>query len=152
MAPEQVYDSIRVAIQAVSMRTLETAEDPGHRRRWVNQFARPYDTDENDETDEFVGGITQAMVMMNDPDVNSAIRRATETLLANHGPSSSADSLLEQVSLAVFTRRPTSRESAMFRQHLKRMTRSDGHQTALPQVIEDLLWTYLNSSEFQLIH
>ncbi|MCH2211240.1 MAG: DUF1549 and DUF1553 domain-containing protein [Fuerstiella sp.] len=152
MSPEQVYDSIRVAIRAVSMQTRETAEESDHRRRWINQFARPYDTDENDETNEFVGGITQAMVMMNDADVNSAIRRAIETLLARDDLSSSVDRVLEQVSLAVLTRRPTSRESALFRQYLKRTTRSAGRRTALPQVTEDLLWTYLNSSEFQLIH
>lgn len=151
MAPEQVYDSIRVAIRAVSRQVSEPDGDAGHRREWVNQFVRPYNTDENDEADEFNGSITQAMVMMNGPDVNSAIRQASETLVTHFGQSNSADSVLEQVSLAVLTRHPTESESKVFRQRLLQLGR-DGHEDALVQVTEDMLWAYLNSSEFLLIH
>ncbi len=152
MAPEQVYDSIRVAVRMIADRPVVLDTDSGHRRQWVSQFVRPYNTDENDEADEFIGSITQAMVMMNGPDINSAIRHASETILTNHIRSASVDSVLQHVSLAVLTRRPTVGESRIFRQHLRRLSRADSYQNALPRVIEDMLWAYLNSSEFQLIH
>ena len=152
MAPEELYDSIRVVIRTVSGQPEVPERDSVHRREWVRQTVRSYNTDENDEADEFIGSITQAMVMMNGPDINSAIRRASKILLANLSRSVSGESVLQRVSLAVLTRRPTSGESKVFRQHLRRLSRSGSDQEALLQVTEDMLWAYLNSSEFQLVH
>ena len=152
MAPEQVYDSIRVAIRAVSGRESINGTGAEHRQKWVSQFVRPYNTDENDETNEFNGSVAQAMVMMNGLDINAAIRQAIESSLENTNSNFSTDSVLEQLSLAVLTRSPTSRESAIFRQQLKHVRRATGIHDALPQVTEDMLWAYLNSSEFLLIH
>jgi hypothetical protein len=152
MTPEQVYDSIRVAVRAVSGQKSIADTESDHRQKWVSQFVRPYNTDENDETDEFNGSVAQAMVMMNGLDINAAIQQAIESSLKNTHLDLSINSVLERVSLAVLTRSPTARESAVFHQQLKRVHRATGIHNALPQVTEDMLWAYLNSSEFLLIH
>lgn len=152
MTPEQVYDSIRVAVRAVSGQESIADTESHHRQKWVRQFVRPYNTDENDETNEFNGSVAQAMVMMNGLDINAAIRQAIESSLEDSHSDLSTNRILERVSLAVLTRSPTSRESAVFHQQLKRVRRATGIHKALPQVTEDMLWAYLNSSEFLLIH
>lgn len=152
MTPEQVYDSIRVAVRAMAGHSATVEPMSDHRRQWVSQFARPYHTDENDEADEFNGSVAQAMVMMNGDDINDAIRQAGEAFLGQQTGSPAPERVLRQVSLAVLTRAPTEQETAVFRRHLSRLRRSDGYETALPRVTEDMLWAYLNSSEFLLIH
>lgn len=152
MAPEQVYDSIRVAIRAVGGQATAVEPQSDHRRQWVSQFVRPYNTDENDEANGFNGSVAQAMVMMNGADINTAIRQAGQAFLGSQSQLPPADSVLEQVALAVLTRSPTEGESAVFRRQLRQLRRTADYQQALPQVTEDMLWAYLNSSEFLLIH
>lgn len=152
MTPEQVYDSIRVAVRAVSGQVSIADTESDHRQKWVSQFARPYNTDEHDETNEFNGSVAQAMVMMNGIDINTAIRQAIESSLEDSQSDLSANRILERVSRAVLTRSPTSQEFAIFQQQLRRVRRATGIHTGLTQVTEDMLWAYLNSSEFLLIH
>ena len=152
MSPEQMYDSIRVAIRAVAGQPSPTVDDAEHRRQWVRQFVRPYNTDENDEASEFDGSMAQAMAMMNGPDVNEAVRLASEAVLELDRSTPPVDEVLDRVTLAVLTREPTSGESSVFRRHVKRISRSVGYRQALPQAVEDMMWAYLNSSEFLLIH
>jgi hypothetical protein len=151
MAPEQVYDSVHTAVHELSSRSRRNTLDSGHRQRWVSQFSRPYGTDENDEAVEFNGGITQAMALMNGPDINQAVRQSSLALLQST-VSATPDDILKQVSLAVLSRLPTKGENAVFRRRLRQLSRMFDLQTALPQITEDMTWAYLNSSEFLLIH
>jgi len=151
MAPEQVYDSVHMAVHELSARTPAARLDSEHRQRWVSQFARPYGTDENDESVEFNGGVTQAMALMNGPDLNDAVRQSSTALL-QEAHSTAPDDILKQVSLAVLSRLPTRGENEIFRRRLRQLSRMFGFQTAMPQVTEDMTWAYLNSSEFLLIH
>ncbi len=151
MAPEQVYDSVHMAVHELSARTRRNQLDSEHRQRWVSQFARPYGTDENDEAVEFDGGVTQALALMNGPDINHAVRQSSVALL-QAAESTAPDDILQQVSLAVLSRLPTKGENEIFRRRLRQLSRMFDFQTAMPQITEDMTWAYLNSSEFLLIH
>ena len=151
MAPEQVYDSVRVAVHELSPKTPADLIRPEHRKEWISQFARPYGTDENDESVDFNGSVTQAMAMMNGTDINQAIRQSSMELWQTT-KSRAPDEILQQVALAVLSRLPTKGENEVFRRRIRQFSRMFDLQTALPRSLEDMAWAYLNSSEFLLIH
>jgi len=151
MAPEQVYDSVRTAVHELSRTTVNDSIRSGHRKEWVSQFARPYGTDENDESVDFNGSVTQAMAMMNGSDINQAVRQSSVALF-QATKSKAPDDILRHVSLAVLSRFPTEGENEVFRRRIRQLSRMFDLQTAMPQSTEDMTWAYLNSSEFLLIH
>ncbi|MEZ6061471.1 MAG: DUF1549 domain-containing protein [Planctomycetaceae bacterium] len=163
MTPEQVYRSIRVAIRAAADAsprsiTTESESDAEHRRYWVAQFVRDYETDENDESAEFDGTVAQALVMMNGEEIEKAIREASLLIVSGDSGTNrrtreaSPMEALNRVSLALLTRPPTNDEQRAFRAHLRDMSGSVPAGEALPLAVEDMLWAYLNSSEFMLVH
>lgn len=150
MSPEQVYESVRVAIRSSSGQSL--SYDSGglqHRREWVGQFAQNYDTDENDESVNFEGTISQALVMMNGVEVESAIQMATKAVLTEISPAPAK--ALETVALAILSREPTSAEEKAFRRHQMVLARQMPGPQVFPRAVEDMMWAYLNSSEFVLV-
>lgn len=152
MSPEQVYESVRVAIRSSAEQPLQhTAETLDHRRRWVQQFAEDYETDENDESLNFGGTISQALVMMNGAEVERAVRQAARAIVQAQADRGAPDRVLRRVSLAAVTRLPTEAEQRAFRTHLRQLSRRPSPES-LVQAVEDMLWAYLNSSEFVLIH
>lgn len=151
MSPEQMYDSIRTAIHSVSRQDLNAGTDLPHRRQWISQFARPYDTDENDESTDFDGGVSQAMAVMNGPDITSSISLTVQALLESDGDKSSSD-ILDRICRSVLTRASTSDEQSVFRRHLRQRTAAADRTIAFRSTAEDMMWAWLNSSEFQLVH
>ncbi|MCP4788386.1 MAG: DUF1549 domain-containing protein [Fuerstiella sp.] len=154
MTPEQVYESIRVAVRSVGQLPATATEITSkHRREWVRQFARAYETDENDEAIDFDGTIAQAMVMMNGGEVDDAIRQASRAIVEHGGtPVTSGTQALERVALAMLTRQPTSDEERVFRRHYRQRAQGSRAAVAIPTAVEDMMWAYLNSSEFVLVH
>lgn len=155
MTPEQVYQSIRVAIRSVGDKPVNTGEvHSEHRRDWVRQFAQAYDTDENDESLNFDGTIAQAMVMMNGDEVDVAIHQATKALASGSlKPVKSPTDALNRVALAMLTRKPTPREESAFRKRYRSLSQQSGNGgVAVAAAVEDMMWAYLNSSEFVLVH
>ena len=150
MSPEQVYESIRVAIQSVGNQSLASRQEHAvHRRNWVRQFATAYDTDENDESMDFEGTISQAMVMMNGSEVNNAIRIASTVVVKNNkGATTKA---LEALANSLLARNPTNAERKAFRRHVQQLKRKKP-QSGQVIAIEDMLWAYLNSTEFMTVH
>lgn len=152
MTPEQVYESIRVAIRSAAGQPVPDAvEYSQHRRAWVRQFAKSFDTDENDESLEFDGTIAQAMVMMNGAEVGEAIELATQSILGDGRVRKPIDESLDLVAMAMLTRDSTAAEEKAFRSHFRQLSQKSP-TTALPAAMEDMMWAYLNSSEFQLVH
>lgn len=153
MSPEQVYESIRVAIRSAAGQPIPDASQYSqHRRDWISQFTRSFDTDENDESMEFDGTIAQAMVMMNGEEVTSAIRRATRSILDASPRRQAVSQTLDRVALAMLTRESTELEESVFKNRYRQLTQQVDGKQALPVAMEDMMWAYLNSSEFQLIH
>ena len=150
MTPEQVYDSIRTAVRTLSAQD-DVPADAAHRRLWIRQFTRPYETDENDEVSDFNGGVAQAMALMNGPDVNDAVHRTVQACV-KADPQVRSREVLERIARAVLTREPTIEEQDLFRRHLRRARRGGSDRTsALIETAEDIMWAWLNSSEFLLV-
>ena len=123
MSPEQVYESVRAAIRSSAGQSLGyDPESLRHRRAWVGQFAQDYDTDENDESVNFEGTISQALVMMNGVEVDRAIRQATQAVLSE-SPRVTPENALETVALAILSRTPTAEERRVFRRHQMQLAR-----------------------------
>ncbi|MEP3480876.1 MAG: DUF1553 domain-containing protein [Fuerstiella sp.] len=150
MSPEQVYESIRVAIQSVGNQSLASRQEHAvHRRDWVRQFATAYGTDENDESMDFEGTISQAMVMMNGSEINDAIRTASTIVVKNNkGATTKA---LEALAKSLLARNPTDAERKAFRRHVQQLKRQNP-KSGQVIAIEDMLWAYLNSTEFMTVH
>lgn len=153
MGPEQVYDSIRIAIRSVADQPLDSSVGTEHRRQWVEQFVRSYGTDENDERLEFEGNIAQAMLMMNGQDIAEAIPLAADEITRKlpDNAASVADTL-KRLAMATLNREPTDKEEKVFRNRFRSLTRSMPQQDAIRTATEDMLWAYLNSSEFTSVH
>ncbi|MDG1895273.1 MAG: DUF1553 domain-containing protein [Fuerstiella sp.] len=154
MTPEQVYESIRIAVRSAGQQPVTAAEITSeHRREWVQQFARAYETDENDEAVDFDGTIAQAMVMMNGTEVDDAIRQASRAIVKDADTQVSKGSqALDRVALAMLTREPTSGEQRVFRRRYRQLAQESQPAAAMPTAVGDMMWAYLNSSEFVLIH
>lgn len=153
MGPEEVYDSIRIAIRSVSRKPVSSSIGTDHRRQWVQQFVESYGTDENDERLEFGGNISQAMLMMNGEDIETAIPLAVHSLVtstAERRPP--VAEYLQQVSLAAVSRNPTESEDRAFRNRYRALSQKVPAEQALTTSLEDMLWAYLNSAEFSVVY
>lgn len=153
MGPEQVYESIRIAIRSVSQQPIESSVGTAHRRQWVDQFVQSYGTDENDENLGFEGNLSEAMLMMNGQDLQDAIPlAAVEMTKAVRNGSAAPGEAIQRLALATLNRSPSEKEEKAFRNRYRSLSRSLAPDEAMKTATEDMLWAYLNSSEFVSLH
>ncbi len=153
MAPEQVYDSIRIAIRSAADQPIDSSIGSQHRREWVEQFVQSYGTDENDEQLAFDGNISQAMLLMNGEDIQTAIPlTAAEVTKSAQEGSNGVTKSLERIAMATLNREPSEGEEKVFRNRYRALSRSLPADQAIRTATEDMLWAYLNSSEFTSVH
>jgi len=153
MAPEQVYDSIRIAIRSAADQPIDSSIGSQHRREWVEQFVQSYGTDENDEQLAFDGNISQAMLLMNGEDIQTAIPlTAVEVTKSAHVGPNGVTKSLERIAMATLNREPSEGEEKVFRNRYRALSRSLPADQAIRTATEDMLWAYLNSSEFTSVH
>ena len=153
MLPEQVYNSLRTAVHSIARQPLESSLGTSHRREWVGQFVAAWGTDENDECLQFDGNISQALLMMNGDDLQQDIAFAVQHLRKSLTRDQLAVSkFLPELSLATVSRMPTESEEKVFQNRLRQLSRTLGPDQALQITAEDMLWAYLNSSEFITVH
>jgi hypothetical protein len=93
--------------------------------------------------DEVEGSVSQALLMMNNPVINQRIQARGSNLLAKLLQSNPGnDEALAALYLHALARRPTEREVKKCQEYLAQAgNRAEG--------FEDILWTLLNSTEFQ---
>ena len=151
MGPEQVYDSIRIAIRSVSEQPIDSSVGTAHRREWVEQFVRSYGTDENDEQLTFDGNISQALLMMNGQELQNAIPLAAGEV-AKSLREGTVNEAPTRLAMATLNREATENEEKAFRNRYRSLVRSLPPETAMKTATEDMLWAYLNSSEFVSVH
>ncbi|MBI2807401.1 MAG: DUF1549 domain-containing protein [Planctomycetes bacterium] len=100
--------------------------------------------DPSTKAEEIEGSISQALILMNNPQINQKIRaQGTNMLgriLANYDDNTEA---LRVVYLRTLARRPTDREAKRCLEHIK----SAGSRA---EAFEDILWALINSTEFQM--
>lgn len=151
MGPEQVYDSIRIAIRSVSQQPIDSSVGTTHRKEWVEQFVRSYGTDENDEQLTFDGNISQALLMMNGEDIETAIPLAAGEITKSLQDRTVSEAP-ERLAMATLNRSATENEEKAFRNRYRALSRSLPAEQAIKTATEDMLWAYLNSSEFVSLH
>jgi hypothetical protein len=93
--------------------------------------------------DEVEGSVPQALMLMNNPMINGQMRATGNTLLGRILKAyASDDDALKMLYLRTLARKPTDREAALAKAHLKEIGNRE-------EAFEDLLWALVNSTEFQ---
>src|SRR5262249_44594794 len=107
------------------------------------QFNQTYGFDPSTAPDEITGTLPQALFMMNSPLVNNRIRAVGGTQLADllaRFPND--DDALKELYMLVHAREPSAKELQVCREYLAQVgNRRDA--------FEDILWSAVNSTEFQ---
>ena len=156
LSPEQLYDSLQAVAGELDERNQQWPQHVTERDQWVSQFVSSYENDENDEEDHFDGTISQALVLMNGNLVDQTIHTEKNVLLKDLVNKSISDQKkFERICLTVLSRKPRPQEVALFRQiqaSLRDVKSPVVRQELLASRLSDLLWAYLNSSEFIVNH
>lgn len=157
MTLEQAFDSLLIATDARQSFGSNWEEVEQRRQKWLDQFARAYETDENDEADLFDGTIPQALLLMNGELIQQALKPSKGTYLDQVlRQKGTDDSKIESVALAALSRKPTPEElkavRALVRENAAHRAATADRGTPLTTALQDLFWAYLNSNEFILIH
>jgi hypothetical protein len=157
MTPEQLFDSLMVATQALGGKTKE--ERSKSKEQWMSTLIVNFGDDEGNEA-SFNGTVIQALLMMNGKEINDAISDIKEGtlghILKQYGTApGNARNVMTQLYLATLNRPPTTAEFARI---------LNPKTMALPRVqnknaaafytafYQDLFWALLNSNEFILNH
>ncbi len=102
-----------------------------------------FDADPSLNADEVEATITQAMMLMNNKDLNAQIKSTGDTSLAELLSSHKQDeSAIQIVYLRTLGRKPTADEMDGCRDHLKTVAKRG-------EAFEDIVWALVNSREFQ---
>ena len=107
------------------------------------QFVRLFGFDPSTPAEEVTGTLPQALFLMNSPQINGLIRgrgnsRLAE-ILARHAIDNDA---LQELFLLVYAREPSKRELQVCREFIAEI----GNRQ---EAFEDILWSLINSTEFQ---
>lgn len=157
LTAEQLFDSLLVATQADRAGARYWDEVEARRRQWLEQFYTALDNDENAEEDGFQGSLAQTLVMMNGDLIRQATTPAPGTVLQQIlARPVSDEEKIRLLSLAALSRYPTAEELSslrrLIRQQVQARSRDVPAPVALQESLRDLLWAYLNSTEFRSNH
>jgi hypothetical protein len=115
----------------------------GFRPGLEGAFKLEFSFDPSAKADEVEGSIPQALLMMNNPLINQRLQARGTNLLARILNSYPDDSdALRMVYMRTLARKPTDRENEKCRSYL-------ANNPNRKDAFEDILWTLLNSTEFQ---
>ena len=99
------------------------------RRRWARsarfggleqQFKNEFSFDPSTKAEEIEGSISQALILMNNPQINQKIKAQGQNLLARVlAANSEDDEAVRVVYLRTLARRPTDRELARCNEHIR---------------------------------
>lgn len=107
------------------------------------QFKAEFEFDPSLKPDEVEGSVSQALLMMNNQAINQRIKAQGTNLLARIlSAYPDNDEALRMVYLRTLARKPTDREKDKCRQYLEKTNNR-------VEAFEDVLWSLLNSTEFQ---
>ncbi len=156
LSPEQLYNSLIEISGNYPRSTSEWNQHIAAREAWVLQFVDSLDNDENDESNHFQGTITQALMMMNGELIDQTISPDSNSLTADLLKRSGSDlDKFEAVCLSILSRKPKPNEIVFFRKmihQLRGLNNPVERKQRLAGQLEDVMWAYLNSSEFIINH
>ncbi|HZU36613.1 MAG TPA: DUF1549 domain-containing protein [Gemmataceae bacterium] len=116
---------------------------PRFMQGFANLFQQEFDYDPSLKPDEVEGSITQALLLMNNPQINNRLQARGPTTLArilrDHPDN---DDAVRQLYMRTLARKPTDRELDKCLAYIDNV----GKRT---EAFEDIFWTLINSTEFQ---
>jgi hypothetical protein len=108
------------------------------------QFKSEFSYDPSTKAEEIEGSIAQALILMNNPQINQKIKASPTNVLGRIlATYSDNDEALRVVYLRTLARRPTDRETTRLREHIRSVKNR-------AEAFEDILWALVNSTEFQM--
>lgn len=150
LTAEQVYDCITVATlvspPAMSgmMQLNVTRFGNSSREAFLQQFRTPAG-----RQTEYMGGIPQALTLMNGVLIDGATGLSSSGLLKSlEAPFFTNAQRVEVLYFATLSRRPTVAESSMLNGYIS----EDATGEELREGLSDILWSLLNSAEFTMNH
>lgn len=144
---DQLYDALCQTLNVTNLslpfngRRTPNAQ-PDDRGRL--QFAATFGFDPSTPRSDLTGNIPEALFLMNSPQLNQAIKSDTTNSLITRISSTvqNDEHVVRELYLATVSREPTAKELSICRKHVNAAaTRNEG--------FEDVLWSLLNSTEFQ---
>jgi len=105
-------------------------------------FKTEFSFDPSTKADEIEGSIPQALLLMNNPAINQKLQARSEFLGGVLKGNADDGKAVAAVYMRVLARKPTDRELTKCRSYVEKV----GNRG---EAFEDLLWTLLNSTEFQ---
>lgn len=153
LSAEQMFDSLLVATGADRSVSWNDAEK--RRQEWLDQFYAAVDNEENGEASTFDGSFVQTLMMMNGDMIRQAVsgKPGTSLYAVLSSPGSESEKV-RRLCLTALSRQPTPKELSRLVELVRRY-RKDPRQPAelaLNEGLSDVLWAYLNSSEFAVNH
>lgn len=159
MSPEQLYDSLRTALdqppdpkaankkKSTGIRGI-SEERKQLREQWLAKLTTNFGDDEGNEI-TFNGTVVQALLLMNGRELQQELTRAENNTVVNAMAKGrgNVDAVLHQLTLAALSRRANEREIALVRREFTKTGAG-----APQQFWEDVFWALLNSREFILNH
>jgi hypothetical protein len=107
------------------------------------QFREAFDFDPSTKPDEVEGSVAQALLLMNNPVINARIRAEGNNLLGRILKAYPDDTdAIRMVYLRTLARKPTAHEMETCRKFVAQVGKRS-------EAYEDILWSLLNSAEFQ---
>ena len=122
-----------------------------HRQAWLAQFYSVMENEENGDASTFDGTFSQSLMMMNGDLVRNAISDSPGTVLHEILRMQGDDQeRIQSLCRAALGRDPKRNELASFQQTMRHNHPNAGTNEAEPY--GDILWAYLNSTEFAVNH
>lgn len=144
---DQLYDAL-AQILGITDAQPRMRTGPGGFYRQNNtslqgQLIQHFGFDPSTAPEEIVGTVPQALLMMNSPQLNGLIRAGGRTRLAQLLDKYKDDTdALKELYILVHAREPSDKELKICREYIKQVNNRS-------EAFEDLLWSLINSTEFQ---
>ncbi|MCI0640505.1 MAG: DUF1549 and DUF1553 domain-containing protein [Gemmataceae bacterium] len=107
-------------------------------------FKQEFGFDPSTKADEVEGSVSQALLLMNNPQINAKIKAGGTNLLGRILSQYGADDeALRTLYMRTLGRRPTDREMDRCREHVRAAN-------SRAEAYEDILWALINSTEYQM--
>lgn len=149
LTAEQLFNSM---IEVTGIESIQKRRDRGKleqmKRDYMRKFVFLFGNDEMEEIETFTNTIPQALMLINGALVNEGSHMLKGGILAKILKlNRTQKDRVNEIYFTVLSRRPTSKEQAIFRRHIESGSYSNNDAT-----YEDLFWSLLNSSEFAFNH
>lgn len=148
LTPDQMFYSLMsvTGIENALAKGMDRDRVEQLKQRFLAGFVFLFGNDEGESGDTFNGTIPQALLLMNNPQIQNALKVAPNTTLGKILQKyESVDARLDEMYLTVLGRFPSETEKKYFTSVINKYQNSK-------LIYEDVYWALVNSSEFEFNH